>query len=230
MTRSPSLPTNFAPTVSRERERRFVALLLKLNPQIADKNLIEVGQVLRLPSPSVQERRTTTANTVEQHGERLYSQAPEPESRPTTAGDAVSAGLLALIGPHSGTVYPRSSGSTFPTSPDGTPIYNQADAAWGKNSLGTEDRTIQSKGCAMTSTAMVLSKLTGKAITPEVLDKYLDEHGGYQGNNIVWSKAAECAGTGISATRANWDIAIIDSELEAGRGCGRGRPLQEGDH
>lgn len=50
---------------------------------------------------------------------------------------------------------------------NGVPYYNQANAKWGKNRYGNS--TIGKQGCVMTSLAMALSGMTGKALTPDVV-------------------------------------------------------------
>jgi len=97
----------------------------------------------------------------------------------------------------------------------GTPLYKQGDPQWGGRALGNASRTISSAGCAMTATAMAISKISGKNIDPGQLDAYLDKHGGYSGNNLIWSVAAQAAG--LTASRPAWSLSTIDSNLKAGK-------------
>ncbi|WP_434384694.1 C39 family peptidase [Melittangium boletus] len=105
---------------------------------------------------------------------------------------------------------------------EGVPLFRQGDAAWGQRILG-KDRTIHGAGCAMTSVAMAISKISGQAINPGELDEYLDSHAGYsvsssgvQGNGLKWNVAAKSRG--LSASRwSSCQLSMIDKELSAGR-------------
>jgi len=122
-------------------------------------------------------------------------------------------------GMHTYPTRPTKGGSGgFPTSQDGTPIFSQSDSRWGNDALGEPTTTISRKGCAMTSMAMAISKISGKLVTPETLDAYLDAHNGYDGDNIRWDTAAQMVG--LRATRiylSGWSLKTIDGELSAGR-------------
>lgn len=96
----------------------------------------------------------------------------------------------------------------------GTPRYCQGDSRWGRRTLG-RSYTIASAGCAMTATAMAISKISGRPINPGELDTYLDSHGGYVGDALVWSTAARARG--LSANRPGWSLTTIDANLKAGR-------------
>ncbi len=106
--------------------------------------------------------------------------------------------------------------SVASVSTDGVPLYSQSDPRWGSRALGTGGNTIKSAGCAMTSTAMCLSKIAGREIPPDELDQYLDTHGGYQGDLLVWGVAAKYIGK--TATSVNgYSQATVDDNLNAGR-------------
>ncbi|HEX8703393.1 MAG TPA: LysM peptidoglycan-binding domain-containing protein [Myxococcaceae bacterium] len=105
-------------------------------------------------------------------------------------------------------------GRKFPTSRDGTPMYRQGDAQWGGRRLGTSS-SLAAAGCAMTATAMAISKISGKVINPGELDQFLDKNGGYSGNALIWGKAASMAGMG--ATKAGWNFNTINKQLDVGR-------------
>jgi predicted chitinase len=105
-------------------------------------------------------------------------------------------------------------GRKFPTSRDGTPKYRQGDAQWGGRRLG-HSSSLAAAGCAVTATAMALSKISGKVINPGELDRYMDTHRGYAGNGIMWGQAAKAAGMG--AGKPGWNINTIDKQLNAGR-------------
>lgn len=130
------------------------------------------------------------------------------------SGPTVSAGsLTASAFPKAG-VAKDDSGREFPTSADGTPRYRQGDEAWASRQLG-ESSSIGAAGCAMTSTAMALSKISGQTITPGQLDAFLDANAGYSGNAIFWDKAA--GAVGLHADKPAWNVDLIDQQLDAGR-------------
>ena len=65
-------------------------------------------------------------------------------------------------------------------------------------------KSIASKGCAMCSVAMCLAYY-GHDTDPAKLDQYLDENGGYLGNNIIWQKAFDSGRTpGCRRLRVTW--------------------------
>jgi acetyl-CoA C-acetyltransferase len=46
-------------------------------------------------------------------------------------------------------------------------VFNQGDAAWGRRQLGTlRNGTIANRGCAITASAMAVSQMTGRTVTP----------------------------------------------------------------
>ena len=61
----------------------------------------------------------------------------------------------------------------YPTSANGTPIFKQGDAEWGRTRLGKGGATIPQAGCAMPSTAMAMSKITGKRVDDKGVTRYL---------------------------------------------------------
>lgn len=199
--------------------------LLALNPQLKDANKIEKGATLLLPAvPStVASHERTQSN----HLERFVSREP-PAPSPRNPSDAVcrepvmTVGTLALFGipSTSAPTFLRSNGTAFPTSADGTPMYKQSDSEWGATKLGNDDtpKTIAARGCAMSSVAMALSKLSGEALTPAALDSYLDTHNGYDGNSLKWAKAGQATQSPISVTKTTtWNLDSINTSLDAGR-------------
>ncbi|OJT19509.1 hypothetical protein BO221_34590 [Archangium sp. Cb G35] len=165
--------------------------LAKAN-NIKDVNVISVGQKLKLPDSF--ERPST--NRPSQGGGDNFQQAP-------TASSGGRAGPAR-----------DDDGRQFATSADGTPIFKQGDAQWGGRALGTGS-SISAAGCAMTSTAMALSKISGKVINPGELDAYLDKNGGYSGNGLIWGQAAKMAGMG--ASKPGWSMENINKQIDAGR-------------
>ncbi len=99
-------------------------------------------------------------------------------------------------------------------STNGVPLFKQGDPQWSNEKLGSSS-TIGEVGCAMTSTAMVLSKLKGQCVYPNELNSYLMKNGGYDGNCIVWDVAARYVGS--SRTWRNYTKDVIDDELNSGR-------------
>ncbi|MBL8957882.1 MAG: LysM peptidoglycan-binding domain-containing protein, partial [Myxococcaceae bacterium] len=105
-------------------------------------------------------------------------------------------------------------GRQHPTSFDGTPMYRQGDPEWGARALGTGS-SISRAGCAMTATAMAISKISGQPITPGELDQYLDTHRGYSGNALRWDVAASARGLGVE--RPAWNLDTINRQLDQNR-------------
>jgi peptidoglycan hydrolase-like protein with peptidoglycan-binding domain len=73
------------------------------------------------------------------------------------------------------------------------PHFSQGDSRWASRILGSS-ATIQRKGCAITSIAMIL-KFFGRNVTPGILDQYLDSEDGYAGDSVKWSVAGKCGQT-----------------------------------
>jgi len=105
-------------------------------------------------------------------------------------------------------------GRRFSTSRDGTPMYRQGDSQWGGRRLGSSS-SLAAAGCAMTATAMAVSKISGKVINPGEMDQFLDRNGGYSGNALIWGKAAQMAGMG--AAKSAWNFNTINKQLDVGR-------------
>lgn len=113
-------------------------------------------------------------------------------------------------------------------SQDGVPLFNQGDPAWGTRRLGgtgpaergSDIPSIGTHGCAITSVAMALSQLSGRTITPQQMDEYLDNNKGYSGNSVFFPKTTGILGGSpeITANRLdNLTIAQIDRELDEKR-------------
>ncbi|WP_375769047.1 LysM peptidoglycan-binding domain-containing protein [Archangium gephyra] len=167
--------------------------LAKAN-NIKDVNQIAVGQKLKLPDSF--ERPQAPGRPSQSGGDTFNNQAPAASSS-GRAGPARD-----------------DDGRQFPTSADGTPIFRQGDAQWGGRALGTGS-SISAAGCAMTSTAMAMSKISGKVINPGELDAHLDKTGGYSGNGLIWGQAAKMAGLG--ASKPGWSMDNINKQIDAGR-------------
>jgi predicted chitinase/LysM repeat protein len=172
--------------------------LAKAN-NIKDPDRILVGQKLKLPD-SFERPRTSGGGS---------RPAPAPAK-----GDSFEKPTSGSTGGRAAGPARDDDGRTFPTSQDGTPMFRQGDAQWGGRTLGTSS-SISAAGCAMTSTAMAMSKISGKVINPGELDAHLDKHGGYSGNGLIWGKAAQMAGLGASKTA--FSAANINKQIDAGR-------------
>ncbi|XXF78503.1 C39 family peptidase [Myxococcaceae bacterium GXIMD 01537] len=174
---------------------------------------------------------------------------PPPARRPAQGRDApvMTAGSLAFTGkaprtagapasegarPGATHTFSRTDGTPFPTSRDGTPRYKQNDREaggnWGATLLGEGAKalSIGLVGCAMSSVAMALSKLSGETLTPARLDAHLDTHEGYRrdaktgllSNSMMWAVAGTAVQPPIEVTRiTQWDLGAIDASLAEGR-------------
>lgn len=212
--------------------------LLTLNPQLTDPNKIEKGATLHLPSNP--NRSAPSEEAQGNHLERFVSREPPAQSSHASS-EAVCrepmmtiGTLLASLGTSatSAPTFRRANGTAFPTSADGTPMYKQSDTEWGATKLGSGDtpKTIAARGCAMSSVAMALSKLSGETITPGVLDSYLDTNSGYVGNSLKWATAGHATQPPISVTKtASWNLDTINASLDAGRPVVLGVDYKPGD-
>jgi peptidoglycan hydrolase-like protein with peptidoglycan-binding domain len=111
---------------------------------------------------------------------------------------------------------PPSSNQRYPTSSDGTPLFNQGDPAWAARILG-RDRSFKAAGCLVTAIAMALSKVTRTLLLPPEIDRRLDENGGYSGDSVIWAALAEW--NGVRITRAwptAWTLDAVHRSLAAG--------------
>ncbi|MBK7860711.1 MAG: peptidoglycan-binding protein [Archangiaceae bacterium] len=113
-----------------------------------------------------------------------------------------------------------------PDADHGTPFYNQHDPRWRNHRLGRRF-TIGNAGCAMTATAMALSRISGRRINPAQLDRWLDRHHGYWGDGIIWARAA--AARGLKAGKVRWKLSAIDQSLRLGKPVVIGVDYKRGD-
>ncbi|HVG61347.1 MAG TPA: LysM peptidoglycan-binding domain-containing protein [Hyalangium sp.] len=173
-----------------------VSALAKAN-HISDPNKILAGQKLTVPAK----------------GDRFETARPGPSSRPAPSNSAPPAAAPAQAAGARGPVR-DDDGRKFPTSRDGTPMYRQGDPQWGSRRLGSSS-SLAAAGCAMTATAMAVSKITGKTINPGEMDAWLDKNGGYSGNALIWGKAAQMGGLG--AAKQGWNLNTINKQIDAGR-------------
>ena len=97
------------------------------------------------------------------------------------------------------------------------PVYCQEDPRWGSMKLIDGSYNIANAGCALTSTAMLLAgmgkTINGQAITPPVLDRYLQAHQNpADGSCIEWYTAAHAVGLNPHSV----DGSTIDAMLRSG--------------
>lgn len=77
---------------------------------------------------------------------------------------------------------------------------SQRDPQWQGDTLGTGTSTIGAKGCALASVAMALAS-SGASVDPRTLNQWLTSHdpSGYaNGDELVWSVAADYPGSGLA--------------------------------
>lgn len=85
----------------------------------------------------------------------------------------------------------NSTKSTFVTK-DGFPVYLQKDPRWANLPYGTGK--IGPSGCGPTTMAMIITALTGQAITPDVAAKQAGDDGMYVTGGSSWDIAKDLAG------------------------------------
>lgn len=108
------------------------------------------------------------------------------------------------------------------TSHNGYPIYAQGDKDWGSIVIASSTgKNVHQIGCAMTSVAMALSGIAGKAITPGELAEFLKskkEQGFTSYGGIYWNTAGLVVSPPVQLTKHdNFKAADVDKELEKGR-------------
>jgi hypothetical protein len=107
--------------------------------------------------------------------ELVYSWAPDQNAKPGPVNITGSTPIIQASG--SGNIVCDQNSLDLSIQPGRFVYYSQVDPKWAKfpyaYAPGCGSRTISSSGCGPTSTAMVLSTLLGKAITPpDVVQKY----------------------------------------------------------
>lgn len=128
--------------------------------------------------------------------------------------DAATAKALAAAVHGKIAAAPKNTGGGTKPSGGSVPLWWQGDSRWGNRRLG-RNYTVHQAGCAMTATAMAISKISGKTINPGQLDAYLDSHGGYSGDGLIWDVAARAVG--LHASYAGWSMSTINANLAAGK-------------
>jgi LysM domain/Peptidase_C39 like family/Transglycosylase SLT domain len=169
-----------------------VTALAKAN-HIADPNRVQAGRKLVIPDSF---------------------EAPRPSNPTPAKGDGFTPASTGSSATASTGSARDSNGRVHPTSADGTPMFKQGDKEWGSRTLGT-GLSVGGQGCAMTATAMAISKISGKTINPGQLDATLDKNNGYAGNGLKWDVAAKAAGLGHQ--KPAWSLETINKQVDAGR-------------
>lgn len=112
------------------------------------------------------------------------------------------------------------------------PLYKQGDADWKARKLG-KTKTISAAGCALSSTAMAMSMITGETITPADLDDYLDKNKGYTGDSMDWTKAAKMKTQVNFLGSTGFNYQKLKTHLAAGNpavlGGDRKKPVKQAD-
>lgn len=110
--------------------------------------------------------------------------ASAAEQEPALRGSAASA----VSGVPAGSIIPKH-----------YPVFKQCDARWGKDYIYTQ--TVCAVGCLMSSTSMALNghdiKVAGNAANPGVLNTWLKNHHGYEGNIMIESAVHVRGGSAV---------------------------------
>lgn len=192
-----------------------VADLVRANG-IANPDRIFAGDTLKIPDEfSDREQRSgpIESGVHNAHQGDEYNPQTDPNWWRTPTPMAETVDPERRVDAPSGPIRSRS-GREFQTSSDGTPFYRQGDPEWGGRALG-RGSSVGRAGCAMTATAMAISKISGQPITPGELDQFLDTHHGYSGNALRWEVAAAARGLGVQ--RPAWSLDTMNRQLDQGR-------------
>ncbi len=77
------------------------------------------------------------------------------------------------------------------------PWYSQGDERWKQERLGKSGRTIGRSGCVLSCLSMLLNaEASNPRITPDELNEWLRQNGGYSGSNMRWQVPGELDGAG----------------------------------
>ncbi|RKG98379.1 LysM peptidoglycan-binding domain-containing protein [Corallococcus carmarthensis] len=197
-----------------------VDALAKAN-NLKDPNKILAGQKLVVPGGASRPQGTTAQTT------QTTQQPTRQEQTSSRTADVFTPAQTPTTKSAQTFQDPVRADKRYPTK-DGVPLYNQGDSDWENRRLGgagTVDaksrNSVQSQGCAISSTAMALSALSGRTITPREMDAYLDKSGGYSGNAVNFEKTGGVTGNDPRITakreRGTMSPALIDQNLAAGK-------------
>lgn len=92
--------------------------------------------------------------------------------------------------------------------------YSQSDSRWNQERLGSSRSSIGNSGCVLSCLSMLLNaEATNKHMTPDKLNQWLRQNGGYRGSDMRWQIPGEIDGKGLglelvgqSTKRNDWDF------------------------
>jgi len=92
--------------------------------------------------------------------------------------------------------------------------YSQSDDRWDKERLGSGGSSIGSSGCVLSCLSMLLNaEASNKHMTPDRLNQWLRQNGGYRGSDMRWQIPGEIDGSGLglelvgqSTKRNDWEF------------------------
>jgi hypothetical protein len=149
---------------------------------------------------------THRAGRVPASGVPTLKNTPHTHRQPTAAETPALATAWQPRAP----VAPR----VFDKSDDGTPLFRQGDPEWATQRMGGQD-SIHKSGCALVAMAMLLSKQSGRQITPSELNQFLTRRQAWRGtDHLDWQQAASARG--LTGGLMTPKTASIDSALDAG--------------
>ncbi|MDD2227830.1 MAG: hypothetical protein PHY48_00275 [Candidatus Cloacimonetes bacterium] len=111
---------------------------------------------------------------------------------------------------------------SLPLIADNFSWFSQSDTRWNKDRLGSSGSSIGSSGCVLSCLSMLLNaEASNPHITPDRLNDWLRQNGGYAGNNMRWQIPGEMDGSGLGlelvaqcTKRNDWDF--LSTQLDLG--------------
>jgi len=174
-----------------------------------------------LPMSQAPASPCTPAPTCSSPKDEIVDAGPDLSSTLNTdwAGGGWDTPAMAPKAAPSETTFSDAKHSEFPTS-NGFPIYRQGDSEWADQKIGTgaKSKNLHQVGCAMSSAAMAMSKLTGTTITPATIDAFMKANGGMNGNKIAdWKKFGQLATPPVDVNRTKRSPTDMLADLRAGK-------------
>ncbi|HOD17625.1 MAG TPA: C39 family peptidase [Candidatus Cloacimonadota bacterium] len=103
------------------------------------------------------------------------------------------------------------------------PWYSQGDERWKTDQLGKTGTTIGRSGCVLSCLSMLLNaEATNPRITPDELNNWLKENGGYSGANMRWQIPGEIDGNG-------WGLELVAQDRKVNNWKFLSEQLQKGN-
>ncbi|MDY0151082.1 MAG: hypothetical protein RBS43_02275 [Candidatus Cloacimonas sp.] len=100
--------------------------------------------------------------------------------------------------------------------------FSQNDSRWNTDTLGNGGSSIGKSGCVLSCLSMLLNaEATNQLMTPDRLNAWLRQNGGYAGNDMRWQIPGEIDGSGLGlelvaqSTRRN-DWSFLSAEMDKG--------------